>query len=80
MNINQNNHFFPSDFFEPISSYINSKQPNPNDSNKTKSTFVNLQKEEEEDRELLELLEGKRKKFVLYFSKYFSIQIVYHHY
>jgi hypothetical protein len=68
LNINQNNHFFPSDFFEPISSHINSKQPNPNDSNKankTKSTFVNLQKEEEEDRELLELLEGKRKKFIL---------------
>ena len=65
MNINQNNHFFPSDFFEPISSHINSKQANPNDANKTKSTCVNLQKEEEEDRELLELLEGKRKKFIL---------------
>jgi hypothetical protein len=29
---------------------------------------VNLQKEEEEDRELLELLEGKRKKFSLFIS------------
>ena len=29
--------------------------------NKSKSTYVNLQKEEEEDKELLDLLEGKRK-------------------
>jgi hypothetical protein len=29
---------------------------------------VNLQKEEDEDRELLELLEGKRKKIILFIS------------
>ena len=32
-----------------------------NEKIKSKSIFINLQKEEEEDRELLELLEGKRK-------------------
>ena len=37
------------------------KQINYNNPNKTKSTYVNLQKEEE-DKELLDLLEGKRKK------------------
>ena len=61
ININQNDHFFPSDFFEPISSPTNSKQNNIKFTNKSKSTYVNLQKEEDEDRELLELLEGKRK-------------------
>ena len=38
-----------------------------NNGNKSKSTFVNLQKEEEEDRELLELLEGKRKNEFFYY-------------
>lgn len=45
----------------------NSNQINYNSRNKSKSTYVNLQKEEEEDRELLELLEGKRKNFLLLF-------------
>ena len=64
ININQNSHFFPSDFFEPILSTNNQKNKNKisfNNENKSKSIYVNLQKEEEEDRELLELLEGKRK-------------------
>ena len=63
------NNFFPSDFFEPISptNMNNSNQINYNSRNKSKSTYVNLQKEEEEDRELLELLEGKRKNFLLLF-------------
>ena len=64
ININQKNHFFPSDFFEPICSPTNSnpaKSINFNNSNRTRSTFVNLQKEEEEDKVLLDLLEGKRK-------------------
>ena len=69
-NINQKNHFFPSDFFEPISSGANSNQIksiNSINSNRTKSTFINLQKEEEEDKELLDLLEGKRKKNIFNF-------------
>ena len=45
ININQNDHFFPSDFFEPISSPTNSKQNNIKFTNKSKSTYVNLQKE-----------------------------------
>ena len=64
ININKNDHFFPSDFFDPIVSPTNSNQNKPIEyinTNKSKSTFVNLQKEEEEDRELLDLLEGKRK-------------------
>ena len=39
---------------------------NLNNDNKSKSIYVNLQKEEEEDRELIELLEGKRKKIILF--------------
>ena len=68
ININQKDHFFPADFFDPIYSPSNSnktKTINYNNQNKTKSTYVNLQKEEEEDKELLDLLEGKRK--IIYF-------------
>jgi hypothetical protein len=64
ININQKDNFFPSDFFEPINCPSNSSSIKPinyNSGNKTKSTYVNLQKEEEEDKELLDLLEGKRK-------------------
>ena len=32
-----------------------------NNPNKSKSIYINLQHEEEEDKELLDLLEGKRK-------------------
>jgi len=39
---------------------------NLNNDNKSKSIYVDLQKEEEEDRELIELLEGKRKKIILF--------------
>ena len=69
ININQKDHFFPSDFFEPIYS---PQKSNPiklindnNNKNKSKSIYVNLQKEEEEDKELLDLLDGKRKKKIL---------------
>ena len=68
ININQKDHFFPSDFFEPIYSPQKSnpiKLINDNNKNKSKSTYVNLQKEEEEDKELLDLLDGKRKKKIL---------------
>jgi len=37
------------------------KSINFSSTNKTKSTYINLQKEEEEDKELLDLLDGKRK-------------------
>lgn len=66
----QKNHFFPSDFFEPIYSSTNSKQIkliNYNNKNNTKSTYVNLQIEEEEDKELLDLIDGKCKKKYLLF-------------
>jgi hypothetical protein len=68
ININQKDHFFPSDFFEPIYSPQKSnpiKLINDNNKNKSKSIYVNLQKEEEEDKELLDLLDGKRKKKIL---------------
>ena len=68
ININQKDHFFPSDFFEPIYSPQKSnpiKLINDNNKNKSKSIYVNLQKEEEEDKELLDLLDGKRKKKII---------------
>ena len=59
--------FFP-DFCEPIQPISNkSKSPEKNiktdqDSKKNfKSIYVNIEKEEDEDRELLELLNAKRK-------------------
>ena len=67
INISQKDHFFPSDFFEPLYSPLNANNHikpinfNSNNSNKSKITYVNLQKEEEEDKELLALLDGKRK-------------------
>ncbi len=71
--MNKNDHFFPSDFFEPISPSIYFNK-NENNLSKSKSTYVNLQKEEEEDKELIDLLDGKRKYlffniFSLYKSK-----------
>jgi hypothetical protein len=67
----KNNSLFPSDFFD---SNANNKpkikeEPNAiNEDNKIqKSIFVNLQKEYDEDRELLELLNGTNKsKLYLY--------------
>ena len=65
---NPHNNFFPSDFFSPL---VSSSNNNTNIKKfrleekpkiKSKSIYVNLQKEEEEDRELIELLEGKKDK------------------
>ena len=65
---------YPSNFFEPI---IFDKNESLNQ-NKTaslsssllknnRSIFINLQKEDDEVKELLELLEGKRKyKYIIY--------------
>ena len=75
---NPHNNFFPSDFFSPMvsSSYNNTNikkfRLEEKPKIKSKSIYVNLQKEEEEDRELIELLEGKRDKskkifFIIYF-------------
>ena len=79
ININQKDHFFPSDFFEPIYSPTNSNHIKSinynNQGNKTKSTYVNLQKEEEEDKELLDLLDGKRKYIILIYIRYNYISI-----
>ena len=64
INIKQKKHFFPSDFFEPIYSSKNQKQIkliNYNNKNNSKSTYVNLEIEEEEDKELLDLIDGKCK-------------------
>ena len=62
-------HFdFFLDFFEPIQPITNkSKSPEKNTKagqntkNNFKCIYVNIEKEEDEDRELLELLNGKRK-------------------
>jgi len=79
-----NKNFFPSDFFSPM---VSSSNNNTNIKKfileekpkiKSKSIYVNLQKEEEEDRELIELLEGKKDKskkifFLLLINYYFIL-------
>ena len=53
--------YFPSDFFEPI--LPKQKDPNSSSKNSTrgpKSIYVSLQKEYDEDKELLDLLSSKR--------------------
>jgi len=52
----QKNRFFPSDFFSALPRNIKEIK---NEKIKSKSIFINLQKEEEEDRELIELLQEK---------------------
>ena len=74
---NPHNNFFPSDFFSPLVSSSNNTnikkyRLEEKPKIKSKSIYVNLQKEEEEDRELIELLEGKKDKskkifFIIYF-------------
>jgi hypothetical protein len=54
---------FPPDFFEPI---LPGQRPNQlkkieNQEKQDKRIYIDLSKEYEEDKELLELLEGKRK-------------------
>ena len=56
MPISQKNRFFPSDFFSTLPQNIKEIK---NEKIKSKSIFINLQKEEEEDRELIELLQEK---------------------
>jgi hypothetical protein len=53
---------FPSDFFEPILPKEEKKSSSTDKhvANGSKSIYVSLQKEYEEDRELLELLSPKR--------------------
>ena len=69
---NKNSKIFPSDFFDPIlpQEQINNNSLKDEKSKeiksvdhgtKPKSIYVNLQKEYDEDKELLELLSGKRK-------------------
>ena len=55
--------FFPPDFFDPILPEQKGIQSKNFDNNKKedKRVFVDLTKEYEEDKELIELLEGKRK-------------------
>lgn len=66
MKKNSNSNFFPSDFFSPIvSSSTNNAKNNKfklEEKPKSKSIYINLRKEEEEDLELIELLEGKKTK------------------
>ena len=54
---------FPPDFFEPIlpGHRTNQKRKIEIEKKEDKRVFVDLSKEYEEDKELLELLEGKRK-------------------
>ena len=74
-NNNINKNFFPSDFFPKFISSKNNIDNNSKKSEqqkiKSKSTYINLQKDEEEDRELIKLLEGKTEKGKQYF--YFII-------
>ena len=58
---------FPPDFFDPILPGQESNQKNKIDKEKKedKRIVVDLLKEEEEDKQLLELLEGKRKKYII---------------
>ena len=78
----QKDHFFPSDFFDPINSPKNTNQIKPiipSCANKSKSTFISLQKEEDEVKELIDLLDGKRKKIeiIIYYFLYFYIYSIY---
>ena len=60
---NINNRLFPTDFFEPIlpkeekQLSVNNKNTNKS----TKSTYVSLQKEYDEDKELLDLLTSTKR-------------------
>ena len=47
--------------------------------NKSKSTFISLQKDEDEVKELIDLLDGKRKKIkiIIYYFLYFYIYSIY---
>lgn len=60
---NINDKLFPTDFFEPILPR-EEKQLSVNNKNinkSTKSTYVNLQKEYDEDKELLDLLTSSKR-------------------
>lgn len=63
---NFNTNLFPSDFFEPIlpkkEKKLSVKKNNKNDIKTSKSTYVSLQKEYEEDKELLDLLTSSKRK------------------
>ena len=66
---NKNNRLFPSDFFNSINTKISKNEIPHLKSTQTSSKnkiFVDLRKEYEEDKELLDLLEGKRKKNIFY--------------
>ena len=68
-----NSKIFPSDFFEPI--LPKQKDNNSSSKNSTrgpKSIYVSLQKEYDEDKELLDLLSSKRK-FIKYLISKFSL-------
>ena len=75
-----NQFFFPPDFFWPINSQKEkSKSPDKITNHikasydyKPKSIYIDITKEEEEDKELLSLLEGKRM-FIFYFIIYIII-------
>ena len=60
---NTNIKLFPPDFFEPILPGHRTNHPKKIDNiqKEDKRVFIDLSKEYEEDKELLELLEGKRK-------------------
>ena len=64
---NFNTKLFPSDFFEPIlpkeeKKLSTNKINNKNTIKIPKSTYVSLQKEYEEDKELLDLLTSSKRK------------------
>ena len=57
---NKSSKLFPSDFFEPILPKQEKKSSSIKTNRSPKSIYVSLQKEYEEDRELLDLLSTKR--------------------
>ena len=69
---NINTKLFPSDFFEPILPKEEKKLlvNNKNNFNLTKSTYISLQKEYDEDKELLDLLTPSKRNS-LYYNIYF---------
>ncbi len=60
---NINNKLFPNDFFEPILPKVEKQLSvnNKNTNKSTKSTYVSLQKEYDEDKELLDLLTSTKR-------------------
>ena len=71
---NVNVKLFPPDFFEPIlpRQMINPKKSLIENEKEDKRIFVDLSKEYEEDKELIDLLEGKSKNLIYIYNINYS--------